>query len=1189
MNPLDPLSVPLTGTQLVEASAGTGKTHTITTLYVRLLLERRLRVEQILVVTFTNAATAELKDRVRARVRAALLAFEGRVESDPELAELARRSTSRERDAGLLRAALRSLDEAAVFTIHGFCQRVLAEHAFESATGFDQELVAEELPLLLEVVQDFWTRELLDASQAEVQCVIDSGGLASLLSLARVALDWPDTPVLPEAGPVSTAGAVGDFLACRARLRALWPAARAEVERLLNGALLHRGRYAPAQIEEALAGVDALCARADASLEGLGSACERLRASALVRAKTRRGSVPEHELFQLMDQLAACRGRAESELERWWLELSQRLVGFVRAEMPRRKAERRVQSFDDLLRQLARALADPRGRELARRLGERYAAALVDEFQDTDPVQFAIFRRVFAANDGTLFLIGDPKQAIYAFRGADVFAYLEAARDPRVRAWTLGTNFRSDPALVGAINALFGRPTQPFLLPEIQYRPVRARPDARARMSFPDGARAPLEISFVPRALAGRAASLSKSWGEAHLHRHVAAHVSRLLASGAQIDGRAIEPGDVAVLTRTNDQARRIQLELRALRIPSVLHGDASVLDAPEAGELACVLAALADPSDAAAARSALATSLLGFDAEQIDRLRQDEAGWENWVDGLSRWHALWARQGFIQAFRRLMRDTRVPSRLLSLVDGDRRLTNVLHLVELLHQAALERRLGMAGLLQWFDDVRADRTRREGIASEAQQVRLERDERAVQLTSMHRSKGLEYPVVYCPYLWWDGGLFKGDQRVLRYHDPDDALRLKIDLRKPSEKSAALAQAEDEARSESLRLAYVALTRAKQRSVVMWGAFRQTSSPLAHLLDAEAPDEESLRAELERLSSESGGTIELCDLDAGPGIELAAASDARLLAARRFSRRLARCWRSSSFSALAAAEESLSVPAVLGRDLDEQAPEPAPAVRREADELVALHAFPRGARAGDLVHHVLEHLDFQAEPLAIDELVASSLERWGFEPRWREPLASAVSDVLATPLFSSAAAPRLCDVPRARRLSELEFTFPVSPRGRPLVAADLASVLERNRPSEIAADYPARVSRLGFEPLTGFLRGFIDLVFEHDGRFFIADYKSNHLGPRPEDYRIERISEAMGRHHYHLQYLLYAVAVHRYLRSRLPGYDFDRDFGGVAYLFVRGMHPRSAAERGIFSLRPSRALIEGLSNALGGEP
>jgi exodeoxyribonuclease V beta subunit len=1186
---LDPLGVPLSGTQLVEASAGTGKTHTITTLYLRLLLERRLKLEEILVVTFTNAATAELKDRVRARIRAALLTFEGRNESDPELSELARRSNDRPRDAGLLRAALRSFDEATVFTIHGFCQKVLAEHAFESGAPFDQELVAEQLPLLLEVVQDFWARELAEASDAEMQCVFGNRGLSSLLSLARTALDWPDTPVLPAAQSASTASAVAEFLSCRARLRELWPAARAEVERLVSGAKLNRRSYGPDQIGEALGAVDALCARSDASIEGFTKGCERLRASALASALTKHGSLPEHGLFRLMDELAIRHQRARSELDRWWLQLSQRLVCFVREEMPRRKADRGIQSFDDLLRQLARALDDARGRELASRLRARYAAALVDEFQDTDPVQFAIFRSVFGGRNGTLFLIGDPKQAIYAFRGADVFAYLAAARDTRVQAWTLDTNYRSDPELVGAINTLFARPEQPFLLPEIQYRPVRARPDARARLGFPGARRAPLEVSFVPSELAGRASALTKGWGDAHLHKLVAAHISRLLASGAKIDDRAIESGDVAVLTRTNDQARRIQLELRALRIPSVMHGDASVLDSPEASELARVLAVLADPHDARAARSALATALLGLDAAQIDDLRQDEAGWERWVDGLACWHLLWVRQGFVQAFRRLMRDTRMPSRLLSLVDGDRRLTNVLHLVELLHQAALERRLGMAGLLQWFDDVRSDRNKREGIAAEAQQVRLERDDRAVQLTTMHRSKGLEYPVVYCPYLWAEGGLLKSDRRVLRYHDPDDGLRLKIDLRRASDKPAELALAEREARSESLRLAYVALTRAKQRSVVVWGAFRQTSSPLAHLLGAPASDEDSVRARLEQLRAESNGTIEIRELEAGAGSELEASPEpARSLAARSFSRKLFRCWRSSSFSALASAEEALSIPAVLGRDLDEQPPEPEPEPRSEADELVTLHAFPRGARAGDLVHHLLEHLDFAAERRAIDELVASALDRWGFEPRWREPLTNAVSHVVATRLSPSSTAPRLCDVARAHRLSELEFTFPVAPRGRPITAADLAAVLEQHRPRQIAADYPGRVARLGFEPLTGFLRGFIDLVFEHAGTFFVVDYKSNHLGARPDDYRPERIAEAMGRHHYHLQYLLYAVAVHRYLGARLAGYDFERHFAGVAYLFVRGMHPSSGCERGIFWLRPSRALIEGLSSALGGE-
>jgi exodeoxyribonuclease V beta subunit len=410
-------------------------------------------------------------------------------------------------------------------------------------------------------------------------------------------------------------------------------------------------------------------------------------------------------------------------------------------------------------------------------------------------------------------------------------------------------------------------------------------------------------------------------------------------------------------------------------------------------------------------------------------------------------------------------------------------------------------------------------------------------------------------------------------------------------------------AERAARSESLRLAYVALTRARHKTVVCWGVFRQRTSPLGHLLHPPAADDARsagqklyalddarILADLDRLTAESGGTIRVNEVDTDAGIPFADRdAPKRPLAAKILGRRLERSWRSSSFSALAASEAAVSVPAAEGRDVDEEADGPLPSLERgPVEEPVTLHAFPRGARAGDLVHHVLEHLDFSADPAAIGASVRTSFERYGFDLSLEETLSRAISEVLATPLGSGGA--RLRDLTADRRLSELEFVFPVAAGGGLLRPETLAAVIDRHRIDAIDPAYPARVARLGFEPLTGFLRGFIDLVFEHDGRVFVADYKSNHLGPKASDYRPERLAEAMAHHHYHLQYLIYCVAVHRYLGLRSADYDYDRDFGGVFYLFLRGMHPRTGASRGVFAARPSRALIESLGTVLdGGSP
>ncbi len=1204
MKELDPLGIGLDGTQLIEASAGTGKTYTITTLFLRLLLERRLPVDRILVVTFTNAATAELRERVRRRIREAAEAFEaharGEAVEDEVLAALVASSTDRPESLRLLSEALHGVDEAAISTIHGFCQRVLTSHAFESNARFDLELVHDQTPLVSELVEDFWSSRLSGASEARV-LFLDTAGikLETFRRLAWLAVKWPEMPVIPPAPAVDPDAAVGEYVAARSRALEVWERERTSVEALLSKGLdgrKYRGQY----VEKWCAELDGVLRERRPVVDAY-KMLDRFTMPKIVDAA--KGEAPRHAFFDLCGELLEARERASGELSAWWISLQHELVDYARSELPRRKRERGQQSFDDLLSGLAAALEGPAGDELARSIRSQLPAALIDEFQDTDPVQYRIFRKLYSAPGSSLFLIGDPKQAIYAFRGADVFAYLRAAEDAGERVHTLATNFRSDPGLIHAVNTIFSRAHSPFLLDGIGFSPVRARADARDTLA---PSRAPLGIMFVPRAgRAGTRGMIVGDWHKRGLPRVVAADIARLLVSGSKLDGRTLGPGDIAVLTRKNEQAREIQAELAKIGIPAVLHGDSSVLDTLEAEEIGHVLGALADPTDVSRLRAALTTHLFGLGAAELLELGEREDELDRWIRSFVEWHQEWQSEGFVQAFHRLLREADASSRLLALSDGERRLTNVLHLVELLHRAASSGHLGIAGLVAWFDEVRADEDARRGLAPDSAQIRLESDRDAVQLTTMHKSKGLEYPVVYCPYLWSSTALFKGDKERLCFHDPEDELRFKLDLRPTSEKTARIEQANREALAEGLRLAYVALTRAKHRAVVVWGAFNGGENcPLAWLLHQPADagahfsasqrvhlgDDPALYADLERLVEASGGSIELFDVDESPApaYQPVAAEPAKL-EARHATRTLDRGFRSSSFSALAStAGLPLPVPAAEGRDRDELALEPpgeAPAPAR-GTQRVRLFDFPRGAKPGDLLHSILEHLDFQSRDEAeIAKLVERMLSRHGLDAaRWSTALVEALGEIVDTRL-DDAPGFALRDIPSGARRAEMEFIFPVAgSTGARFTAGALADVLSRYAPA-LPEGYANGVRRLGFAPLAGFLRGFIDLVFEHAGRFYLIDYKSNHLGDHPDDYRGARLVETMAHHHYYLQYHLYAVALHRHLRLRVVDYDYDRHFGGVRYLFLRGMSPAHAPGCGVFADRPSRALVEALSALL----
>ena len=1280
-----PLEARLTGTHLIEASAGTGKTYTITTLFLRLLVERGLTVDRVLVVTFTEAATAELRGRIRGRLRAALAALDGgeAAGADPEAAAVAARGGEPARVRERLTEAIRGFDEAAVFTIHGFCRRMLQENAFESGVPFETELVADLADLHDEVLRDFWVRELHDAPPLYLRFLhqrgVRPGRLAQLLQ--RV-VGRRDATLLPRAadrgvaGPPADGWASGRAAASAAaafggafeEARAIWSRDRADVEATLaNADGLNRNRYRPNSLPGWCARMGDLLRPETPPRPLLGEAFDRFdrfTTSGLADSVRKGGAPPAHPFFDACERLRLAEQALADVYDEETLGLQRWLATWAREEIDRRKRAAATQSFDDLLRQLDEALAGPGGGRLAAVIRERFPAALIDEFQDTDPVQYRIFKAVYGAGpdsaaptsgaDGrggptgepvALFLIGDPKQAIYAFRGADIFTYLNAAADATGGRHTLLHNWRSAPRLVEAVNAMFGRAQTPFLFPQIGFAP--ATPAAHERPPFQPGSLdpAPLQLRYVPRDERGRARS--KAWAADVLPGAVAADVVRLIESGARVGGRPVGAGDVAVLVRTNHQAALVQRALRRLRVPAVLHSQASVFDTEEALEVERLLRAVADPGDVRAVRGALATALLGVDAAALVALQGDEAEWERWLGRFRVWHDRWTGRGFVQMFRSLVDEQDVPARLLSFVDGERRLTNVLHLGELLHSAADGERIGPTGLVRWF----ALRRVGEEAAGDDAQLRLESDERAVQLVTVHKSKGLEYPVVYCPFLW-DGALLRAaDQTYVTFHDPDDGHGLKLDLGS-ADRARHLSLAERESLAEGLRLLYVALTRAEHRCVVFWGPLNQAErSPLAWLLhqpptaatpatdDADIAAlldatrervtrlrDEELRSELATLAEATNGAIAVAPLDVSAGrVWNRSAEDRGALTRRTFRRTLDSSWRTSSFSGLKsagataadgpadaspddgwvaadpdepadAAVEALALDAATAPDL---APGLAPdrpttsdAAALAAAALVPLRELPGGTEAGQCVHDILETLsDFGEQDVGrLAAHAAGPLAAHGIAERWAEPLAAALVGALATPLDPATPGLTLGALGPTQRLVELPFLFPIAEAGPgalgpETLASVLAAALSEHGGGGLPPDYPARLRRLGFRPFRGFLRGFIDLVFEYGGRYWIVDYKTNVLGDRFRDYTPDRLAVAMTEAHYHLQYLLYLVALHRFLRHRIADYDYDLHVGGVLYLFLRGMAPDAPPSSGVFHARPPRGLVDALSAAL----
>jgi exodeoxyribonuclease V beta subunit len=1089
----DALRVELSGKTVVEASAGTGKTHAITTLVLRLVLEAKLEPFEILVMTFTEAATAELRARVRRRLGLALAVLRGALplgaSGDPELDALCEKHAGPAALERLTRA-VDNIDEAPITTIHGFCHRVLHEQALGTKTRFSAELVTDLEELYDDVLYDFWH--------------------------ARVAND----PELVEA--------LGD-----SKVNVEW------LRRLLAEVRRHPGARIVPEAGDPL-------------------------------------GVLEHEFLE-----------------------------HAGVEVLRQKERRGVLGFDDLLQRVRDAVTGPGGDAVVKGLRQRYRAVLVDEFQDTDPVQWEIVERAFGSS-GALFLIGDPKQAIYAFRGADVFTYLDAARGSR--RFSMATNWRSDPSLIAAVNQLF-RGENPFLIEQIRPVAVTARPGATDGF-FAEAAsgKAALELLFVEREAGAKLPVKAKC--ERIVARIAAADIVRLL-SEATLGGRRAGARDIAVLTRTNAQCFIVQEELRRRGVHSVVIGDKNVFASNEALDLELVLLGVLDPGSSSARKRALTTGIIGLRGERIAELDADVQALEHWLLAFQRWNRLWTERGFMRMFRELLRDVDTAGRLLELAGGERALTNLLHLAELVQRAASDEHLGPAALTAWLGEQRGET----GSRAEHTEIRLESDEDAVRILTVHKAKGLEFPIVYAPYLW-SGSNVVNDQRPRVIHHEGETF---LDIDRDKERRAPHVDLyRREQYAEDLRLAYVALTRAEHRTTVIWGFFKGISTSATGFLLHPDPllarggqpkstrldkhSEADLLRDLTDCAGASGGAIALRRVpfryDAEP---VRRAGAALPLGPARAVVTPVRGWqRTESFSGLSQSAHG-APPEVAARDHDEElvppavlwpVPAPVPAAERQR---IVLNEFPRGPRAGDYFHALFEELDFEAaDELGILELATEKLEGFGFGrgvPRarqdiWLSEVVAAMRDALATPLPQGGGV-RLSDVANRRRFNELEFRVPVAPRlaGAELTPASLADVFRRHPSAELPAHYADRVLELGFRSLSGYLKGYIDLVFEHQGRFYVVDYKTNHLGDFLDEYHPALLGEPMARSHYFLQYHLYALAVDRFLRRFQPGYDYASGFGGVFYLFIKGMRP--GAETGIFFEKPPLARLEALSAALEG--
>ncbi|HDH0579357.1 TPA: exodeoxyribonuclease V subunit beta [Klebsiella pneumoniae] len=1165
---LDPLRLPLIGERLIEASAGTGKTFTIAALYLRLLLglggeaayPRAISVEELLVVTFTEAATEELRGRIRSNIHELRIACL-RGESDNRLySALLAEIADKDDAAKTLLLAERQMDEAAVFTIHGFCQRMLSLNAFESGMLFEQQLIEDESRLRYQACADFWRRHCYPLTRDIAAVIHDvwKGPRDLLKSLDR----WlqGEAPQLksPPAPNETLAERHQQIIARIDSLKQQWREQVGEIEGVLENSGLDRRKFNRGNQGKWMEKVNAWAQEETLSYQ-LPDALEKFAQSFLLERTKAGGEPPVHPLFSAVESLLA------SSLTLTDLVLARAMVE-IRDAVAREKRRRGELGFDDMLSRLDEALRGDSGETLASAIRQRFPVAMIDEFQDTDPQQYRIFRRIWRRQPETaLLLIGDPKQAIYAFRGADIFTYMKARGDVAAH-YTLDTNWRSSPGMVGSVNRLFSLSDNPFMFHEIPFLPVKAAAKNKGLRFTVDAADVPaMNVWLMPGDTVG-----SGDY-QTFMAQLCATQIRDWLSAGQQ--GRAllwrgetsrpVQASDITVLVRNRLEAAQVREALQTLGIPSVyLSNRDSVFETLEAQELLWLLQAVLAPERENTLRSALATSMFGLTALDIENLNQDEQAWDALVEEFSEYRQIWRQRGVMPMLRALMTARHIAENLLATRGGERRLTDILHISELLQEAASQLESEHA-LVRWL----AQHIAEPDSNAASQQMRLESDKHLVQIVTIHKSKGLEYPLVWLPFI---ARFRKQDQAF--YHDRETFAAV-LDL---GQDEASLELAEAERLAEDLRLLYVALTRAVWHCSLGVAPLSSRKSgnsdfhlsALGRLLQAgEAMDAAGLAA---RLADFCHGDIALQipgELDLTPW--QAPAATIPRLSARELQRRIADDWRVTSYSGLQ--QHGFSG----GQDLLPRLDVDAAGVGEVVEEpQLTPHQFPRGAAPGTFLHSLFEELDF-TQPVP-EGWMAEKLQLSGFDAQWAPVLTDWLGGVLKTRLPG----PDIALNQLAARDKQVEMAFYL-PIAQLLTAERLDALIRQYDP--LSADTPP----LDFRQVRGMLKGFIDLVFRHEGRYYLLDYKSNWLGEDREAYTRPAMEQAMRAHRYDLQYQLYSLALHRYLRHRLADYDYDRHFGGVIYLFLRGMDGQEGGQ-GIFTTRPVRPLIDGLDQLFAGE-
>ena len=1219
---LNPLSFPLSGSALIEASAGTGKTYTLALLYLRLVLKHgggssftdHLLPPNILVVTFTKAATRELRDRIRARLVEAAGYFRGDIDDvDPQLSQL-KQDICEEQDlnaaARRLDVAAEWMDEAAVSTIHSWCSRILSEHAFYSGLNFSQTLMENEKPLVIQACEDYWREMVFPLEEPELRQVLSCFKSPADLYQTVSRVVYKVAAIPPVSGDISAeliaiAKDRSDKVAAlKSAVQDALPILQHDFEDAAKQKLF---KATSLNAKHRASVFDTLHAWSQSSGEDLQALDKLFSGKSFAKIAlldTDFWLDPSHipvdpdsantlvDLQEAVSQLITPLQYLISHASHW-----------VATRVEDEKLQRGALSQNDLLIKLDQALQGEGGERLAEVIRKQFPVALVDEFQDTDPVQYRIFDTVYNVAepypDTGFFMIGDPKQAIYRFRGADIFTYLAAKQDTGERQYTLTHNYRSAPELVERVNRYFehaetvNSSVGAFLFKRNNEDPIPFLPVESGRQG--DAIALLLDDSPVAPQQVWDLSEVEEDvpkWDRAAVTAHEIVYWLNLSQQGrAKLNlgkgARTILPKDFAVLVNSGNQARQIRRALFELNVASVYLSDASdVFETEEAEDILRVLRAMAEPYNSYYLRIALGSRLMGMALYDLDRLNHDEVFWESFIELFRSYHHHWLSFGVMPTLHRFFKDQQVTSRYLHDANGERSITDLFHISELLQQTS-EVVQGQQALIHHLEQCISTETSGE----ESRQQRLESDADLVQVVTVHKSKGLQYPIVMLPFLDYARPV-KCSDLPIEYHGADGALHLTF---MPTEEDVETADFERLA--EDVRKVYVAMTRA---ICAQWVA---VEDPVGSKGNPEPP----LVSAGHRLLGRCDGSVlgqyqQLDDVFVTATAKLhelsyQPESHAQPRPARRVNDLGIDPWWIASYSSISYGgksdalfpESTQSEQAIDEQLSDDDTPAIEQPMQRMANKL--MHRLPRGSAMGTFLHGLIEWAAEQRyetpggkrlqgfAAAVVDQETRQEALYSRCRKRMLEDFAQGLSewlaDFLSTPfaIESLTHKPshvlRLMDLPSHKISVELEFMFSANQVTTGTIDQLVRRYTWQGRERPMA----------NFQKLEGMFKGFIDLVAEIDGQYFVIDWKSNFLGNTDDDYHAQALQDALLKKRYDLQYVLYLLALHRHLKDRVPSYCYDTHVGGAIYFFLRGYE--NSETQGLIMDKPPKALIEQL--------